>query len=111
MTGFHVILNDMRASADVSWQADAACRAPGIDPDWFFPPTLQGVFTGARAVEICNTCPVREACLDHAIEQGERYGIWGGMSERHRINEARRRRKAARHAELTSVPTRQETTP
>lgn len=109
MTGFHVILNDQRANADVSWQTQAACI--GMDPDLFFPTPLQGVFTGKQAVEVCNICPVRDSCLDYAIDQGERYGIWGGMSERQRVTETRRRRKATRHAELTSVPDRQEPNP
>ncbi len=56
-----------------------------------------------RAKRICNgdpltgikPCPVRTACLDYALTQGERFGVWGGCSERER----RRLQKARRQAE------------
>lgn len=36
-----------------------------------------------KAKSICNTCPVREPCLEYALSN-ESYGIWGGMSETER---------------------------
>ena len=36
------------------------------------------------AKAICSTCPVREACLEHALSAREREGIWGGATERER---------------------------
>lgn len=44
-----------------------------------------------RALRICRSCPVIDACADHAIENGERYGIWGGLTPQQRA----RRRKAS----------------
>ncbi|HEY9249373.1 MAG TPA: WhiB family transcriptional regulator [Rariglobus sp.] len=43
----------------------------------------------ARA--ICERCPLQDACLDYALTRGERFGVWGGVSERDR----RKLRKAA----------------
>lgn len=64
---------------DLKWQADAACR--GVDPDLFFPERGEST---REAKEICGICPVRRACLEHALAHGERHGIWGGTSERER---------------------------
>ena len=38
----------------------------------------------AAAKAICAACPVREDCLQFAIEAGELYGVWGGMTEMER---------------------------
>lgn len=40
------------------------------------------VWAPARA--ICNRCPVRQDCLDHAIEHREEHGMWGGHTPRER---------------------------
>lgn len=64
---------------ELSWQADALCAQ--TDPEAFFPE--KGGST-RDAKRVCNECPVREACLDYAMENDERFGIWGGLSERER---------------------------
>lgn len=51
------------------------------DPDAWFP---EKGHPSTTAIRICQACPLRQACLDYAVENGERYGIWGGMSERNR---------------------------
>ncbi len=67
------------------WAAYAACRS--ADPDLFFP----GSDAEARhALRICATCPVVEDCLDYALMARERYGIWGGTTERERRRLLRR---------------------
>lgn len=72
------------------WQADAACR--DSDPELFFP----GHGEDTRpAKEVCRTCPVSEACLEYALANGERHGVWGGCSERER-DRIRRKRSTAR---------------
>ena len=56
--------------------------------------------TGAstkEAKEVCRGCVVREDCLEYALVQGEKFGIWGGMSERER-RRLRRQRALARRA-------------
>lgn len=58
---------------------DAACR--DVDPDMFFPHAGQ---SHDEAKAICAACPVLDVCRDHAIRH-ERWGIWGGTSERERM--------------------------
>ena len=36
------------------------------------------------AAEVCAGCPVRQMCLDYAMEAGEEYGVWGGVCEEDR---------------------------
>jgi WhiB family redox-sensing transcriptional regulator len=62
-----------------AWKADALCAQ--TDPEAFFPE--KGGST-REAKRICIGCPVREECLDYALEHDERFGIWGGLSERER---------------------------
>jgi WhiB family transcriptional regulator, redox-sensing transcriptional regulator len=64
---------------DEPWMADAICRE--TDPEAFFPE--KGGST-KEAKRICGLCGVREPCLAYALERGERFGIWGGLSERER---------------------------
>ena len=72
------------------WQEEANCL--GVDPDLFFPE--RGAST-REAKEVCRGCVVREACLEYALTNGEKFGIWGGMSERER-RRLRRARALAR---------------
>ena len=37
-----------------------------------------------RAVVICHSCPIQKECLHYALDEGERYGIWGGLDEAER---------------------------
>ena len=61
---------------DRSWQEYANCM--GVDPDLFFPE--RGAST-REAKEVCKGCVVREDCLEFALANGEKFGIWGGMTE------------------------------
>ncbi len=74
------------------WRKHAACR--GLDVEVFYPVTEDE----ADAVEgkaICAECPVRQACLEYALANREREGIWGGATERERRRLVRQRRKSA----------------
>jgi WhiB family transcriptional regulator, redox-sensing transcriptional regulator len=71
---------------DRSWQRQANCM--GVDPDLFFPE--RGAST-REAKEVCRGCVVREDCLEYALANGEKFGIWGGLSERERRKIRRRR--------------------
>ena len=46
----------------------------------------------AEAKAICAGCPVRDACLAYALDTGEAYGVWGGLSEDERRALLRQRR-------------------
>lgn len=72
----------------LAWQSDALCAQ--TDPEAFFPE--KGGST-RDAKKICTTCEVRAQCLDYALANDERFGIWGGLSERER-----RRLRRARSA-------------
>jgi WhiB family redox-sensing transcriptional regulator len=63
------------------WRFDAACAS--VDPDLFFP--RRGEEGSSQAKAVCATCPVRQDCLDAAILEGERYGIWGGLNYHERV--------------------------
>ena len=74
-----------------AWQDYANCL--GVDPDLFFPE--RGAST-REAKEVCRGCVVREECLEYALANGEKFGIWGGLSERERRRIRRQRAQAAR---------------
>ena len=76
---------------DHGWQDQANCL--GVDPDLFFPE--RGAST-REAKEVCRGCVVREECLEFALQNGEKFGIWGGLSERERRRIRRQRAQAAR---------------
>lgn len=65
----------------------------GADPDLFFPDRGESL---EPAKKICADCIVQEECLEYALELGERFGVWGGTSERERRRIRRARREAAR---------------
>jgi WhiB family transcriptional regulator, redox-sensing transcriptional regulator len=75
-----------------SWQHKANCM--GVDPELFFPE--RGAST-REAKEVCRGCVVRSECLEYALANGEKFGIWGGLSERER-RKVRRSRALARRA-------------
>jgi len=75
-----------------TWWDFANCL--GVDSDLFFPE--RGAST-KEAKEVCRGCVVREDCLEYALDHGEKFGIWGGMSERER-RRLRRQRALARRA-------------
>src|SRR3954463_4720444 len=61
------------------WQERALCAQ--TDPEAFFPE--KGGST-REAKRICSGCEVRAECLEYALAHDERFGIWGGLSERER---------------------------
>lgn len=71
--------------SELSWQDQALCAQ--TDPEAFFPE--KGGST-REAKRICASCPVRIECLDYALAHDERFGIWGGLSERERRKIKRR---------------------
>jgi WhiB family transcriptional regulator, redox-sensing transcriptional regulator len=89
----HILLDDHGfddlygcADQEQDWQERALCAQ--TDPEAFFPE--KGGST-REAKKICGGCEVRTECLEYALAHDERFGIWGGLSERER----RRIRKQA----------------
>jgi len=67
-----------------------ASRMPGLDVEAFYP-VSEDEADAVEAKAICDICPVRQACLEHALAHREREGIWGGTTEgRPRIVRQRR---------------------
>ena len=65
--------------AIMGWQERALCAQ--TDPEAFFPE--KGGST-REAKKVCTGCEVRAECLEYALANDERFGIWGGLSERER---------------------------
>ncbi|MBM6546928.1 WhiB family transcriptional regulator [Janibacter sp. YIM B02568] len=64
---------------EMSWQERSLCAQ--TDPEAFFPE--KGGST-REAKKVCVGCEVRKECLEYALANDERFGIWGGLSERER---------------------------
>jgi hypothetical protein len=78
-----------RALRDATAGLYVPCAA---EPDGWYPDE-QDRKRIARAVEQCLTCPALSACRAYALANDERFGIWGGLSERERRAEVRRRQR------------------
>ena len=79
------------------WIKQANCL--GIDTNLFYPDRHEES-TGIDARAVCAQCVVREECLSYALQTGERFGIWGGTSERQR---KKMRRADYRHERILDV--------
>ncbi|MGP9503557.1 WhiB family transcriptional regulator [Specibacter sp. AOP5-B1-6] len=84
--GLNPQLEDFSDEGELGWQTDALCAQ--TDPEAFFPE--KGGST-RDAKKVCGACNVKAQCLEYALANDERFGIWGGLSERER----RRLRKRA----------------
>lgn len=79
MTELFQLLLGEAAEEELGWQERALCAQ--TDPEAFFPE--KGGST-REAKRVCLTCDVRDECLEYALMNDERFGIWGGLSERER---------------------------
>ncbi|MFG2573777.1 WhiB family transcriptional regulator [Streptomyces sp. NPDC048481] len=79
------------------WREHAECRTE--DPDLFFPIGTSGpaLMQTEQAKAVCRRCPVREPCLEWAMETDQTLGVWGGTSETER-RALKRRIRARRSA-------------
>lgn len=64
----------------MAWQEQALCAETGAE--FFFPEPGSSV---REAKLICGRCDMRPACLEYALANDERFGVWGGLSERERL--------------------------
>jgi WhiB family transcriptional regulator, redox-sensing transcriptional regulator len=77
-----------------NWWDEAACR--GQDASFFFAPSYfekrgEKLAREAVAKSFCTRCPVRDECLEFALESRDPHGVWGGMNEMERRALLRRR--------------------
>ena len=73
------LIDTAEEEGELSWQERALCAQ--TDPEAFFPE--KGGST-REAKKVCVGCDVRGECLEYALAHDERFGIWGGLSERER---------------------------
>ena len=69
------------AAPDLSWQEQALCAQTGAE--FFFPEPGSSVRDAKR---ICGLCEMRPACLQYALANDERFGVWGRLSEKERLS-------------------------
>lgn len=65
----------VRMFVRADWMAEAACR--GMETSIFYPEHGQ---RAENARKVCQTCPVIDQCGEYALDNGERFGVWGGGS-------------------------------
>lgn len=94
-----------------AWQDRAVCRG-GAGAELFFAADYEQAAAKARredaAVQICTACPVRQACLDHALSFPEPAGVWGGLTEDERNTDRRRAKRAQDKARWARRQTQQD---
>lgn len=82
-------LDFMTSREGLEWQDDALCTQ--TDPEAFFPEMGGSTRDGKK---VCAQCQVRADCLDYALATNQRFGIWGGLSERERRSRSARKTRA-----------------
>ncbi|MEU2155099.1 WhiB family transcriptional regulator [Streptomyces sp. NPDC019396] len=78
---------------ELEWQETALCAQVG--PELFFP--APGSST-SEAKQLCGACEGRVACLEYALANDERFGVWGGLSEKERGRLRRAQNRVGAHA-------------
>jgi|APSaa5957512535_1039671.scaffolds.fasta_scaffold02949_14 WhiB family transcriptional regulator, redox-sensing transcriptional regulator len=64
---------------DMEWRRRASCR--GLETNVFFPGRGESL---SALKSYCKFCPVVKPCLEYSFRSMEKFGIWGGTSERER---------------------------
>lgn len=81
---------------DMSWQDEAACKGLGVD---FFPEVGFNKMVKV-ALAVCAKCPVRERCLQFALDNKIEHGIWGGKTAANRSTIRRYKYKHVRNGKV-----------
>ncbi len=93
------MLDARELAEQLDWQEDGLCRAYGVEV--FFGPDqaeseVDKEAREAQAKAICRRCPVAAPCLEFAMDTNQKYGIWGGLTDRERASLKRRRARSQR---------------
>jgi len=78
-------MSEARYLVGDDWRDHASCA--GLPVKWWFPEQGASI---REAVTVCNTCEVKTECLQYALDNGERFGIYGGTTARQRRQIRRR---------------------
>ena len=84
-------------------EAETIVPCRDSDPELWFLGAAESGFVPKAAIELCNTCPVKDLCATYAIQANEEYGVWGGLTPRQRQqmrNATKRLRGRPRLAEV-----------
>lgn len=79
------------AQPSPEWMSRALCLE--VDSDLFFPNPAEHP---AEALKVCSLCPVQAECLDYALANDERFGVWGGLTAYQRVRVRRTDSRCAR---------------
>lgn len=80
--GYRMLVSRAMRTGDLSWiTKDAACFTAPVDY-WFVEKDQE--FLEREGLRICWTCPIRRACLEHAMTRPEKSGTWGGTTPKQR---------------------------
>lgn len=82
-----MIGDDNLALSEFAWQNRANCRDNAVDE--FYPEGFGRAPRVKYAKRVCSACDVRAECLAWALDNDERHGIWGGLTERERMRLAK----------------------
>jgi WhiB family redox-sensing transcriptional regulator len=85
-----VCSDEKGVAMETTWMTIGNCNT--LPPATFFPSDGVGVEVARK---ICATCPVKEPCLEYALQSRIDHGVWGGCSERERRRILKRRRVTA----------------
>ena len=73
------------------WIRRANCR--GLKTNMFYPRRYE---SEKPAKSVCAGCSVRDECVNYALEQHDRFGIWGGLNDKQRSSLRRKRNRQLR---------------
>lgn len=87
----------------LDWRQFSSCKDE--DPEMFFPAGVGRRFDAQveEAQQVCRPCPVREQCLEWALNARQDTGVWGGLSEQERRRIHKRRPSIAHHEARSAV--------
>lgn len=94
-TSGSVLIQLAQLGPDDHWQEQANCL--GVDPELFFP---ERGASSREAKDVCRGCIVRTARIEYALANGEKFGIWGGLSEKQRKKLRKQRAQANRRTQV-----------
>jgi WhiB family redox-sensing transcriptional regulator len=86
--------SDRKMGGPAGQKSRATGLCKGSDPLVFYPPSEDDSLA-EQAKTICGMCAVRQTCLEFALTNREKHGVWGGLTERERRRVLRQRRRSA----------------